>query len=131
MQGQAVIVISGELYSSKNSRQILRRDNGKPFIAKSVSAKRQEKDMLWQFKDNVIRAAWKRMISGKVLPLRLHFLIYRRTNQRFDYINIVQNLLDILVSAHYLEDDNANIVIPVFEPYCIDRSHPRVELWVE
>lgn len=131
MQGQAVIVISGELYSSKNSRQILRRDNGKPFIAKSVSAKRQEKDMLWQFKDNVIRAAWKRMISGKALPLRLHFLIYRRTNQRFDYINIVQNLLDILVSAHYLEDDNANIVIPVFEPYCIDRSHPRVELWVE
>ena len=55
-------------------------------------------------------------------------MIYRKTRRRFDYINIVQNLLDCMVKVGILPDDDSNHVIPAFEPYGVDKENPRVEI---
>lgn len=63
-------------------------------------------------------------------PLKISFKIYRKTHRRFDYINIIQGLCDEMVRAGWLEDDDADNLIPVFEPYEVDKNNPRVEITV-
>lgn len=58
------------------------------------------------------------------------WLILNSTRRRFDYVNIVQGLLDAMVAVGYVEDDSAEYVIPVFEPYEIDHDNPRTEVVV-
>lgn len=122
-----MITVKGELYSSKNSKQILKRGNQR-FIAKSFKAMGHESDLLKILP--TVRMEWAKEVEGKEYPLRISFKIYRKTKRRFDYVNIVQNLLDCMVKAGLVEDDNADIVIPVFEPYSVDKENPRTEIRV-
>lgn len=125
-----MITIFGTLYSSKNSKQIFRnRKTGKSFIAKSNSSMKSEDGLLLQLKSNISR--WRGMVMMKAInggPLRVQFKIYRKTMQRFDYVNIIQSLSDQMVKAGYLPDDSADYFIPVFEPYEIDKHNPRTEI---
>lgn len=124
-----MITIDGELYSSKNSRQILvNKSTGRIFVSKSKVAKTDEIELTnklvclrWKFKDE---------LKGKIPPYKMVFKIYRQTHRRFDYINIIQNLCDCMVKAGIIEDDDANNLIPAFEPYGIDKEHPRVDITV-
>lgn len=119
------ITIPCELYSSKNSRQIFKSGN-RTFIAKSDRAKQQEvsfKDELPKYRD-----AFLDLIQGKEKTLKLCFKIYRKTSRQFDYVNIIQNLLDGMVHAGLIPDDNANEIIPFFMPYEKDAKNPRVEI---
>lgn len=122
-----IYVINGELYSSKNSRQIFfNKHTGRPFITKSDVAKIDETELcnkLSQIKDSFIAET-----KSKLKPLKIKFKIYRKTRRRFDYINIIQNLCDCMVKAGLLEDDNANELLPVFEQYSVDAERPRVEM---
>jgi len=68
---------------------------------------------------------WFELIKNHQFPLKIKFKIYRKTKRAFDYINIVQQLLDCMVSCEYLIDDNMNYVIPYFDEYCIDKLNPR------
>jgi len=63
--------------------------------------------------------------------VRLRIKIYRQTARRFDFINAVQNLFDCLVRSELLPDDDANHIIPAFEPHEIDRVNPRTEIIIE
>ena len=122
------IIIPIELYSSKNSRQIFRTGNGRTIVAKSKGAKQNEIDL-----ENILpfkRVEFLELLAGKLKPYRIQFKIYRKTARRFDYVNIVQNLLDAMVTCRWLEDDNADVMIPVFVPYQVDKYDPRVEIEV-
>ena len=136
-----VFVVPGELISSKNSRQprICRsKSTGKAKIipVKSDVAKNDEKRLLRLFEDNPgFRIAWSREIVScampKGWPVVLRFNIYRKTRGRFDYVNIVQNLLDVMVMVELIPDDCADYVIPAFDPYQVDKTHPRTEITIE
>ncbi len=122
-----MIIIYGELYSSKNSRNTVKV--GKRLIPlKSKNAKSQEKDFALQL--SVLRMKFLKETRGAVLPLKLQFKIYRRTHGKFDYVNIVQGLLDAMVRARLIHDDDANHVIPSFAPYEKDQANPRTEITV-
>ena len=132
-----MITIYGQLYSSKNHRQLFKnKSTGKMFIAKPQKAKAAEDGLMVQLKTNKQR--WRMMIALKeklfspdgYYPLRVQFKIYRKNNQRFDYVNIVQSLADQMVKAGYLPDDNADYFIPVFVPYEVDASNPRCEIQI-
>lgn len=128
-----IFIIYGELYSSKNSREpvIYKDKTGKTIkkVIKSAAARRQERELLDLFSRNKnFCAAFKEEALGRVLPLRLQVLIYRRTRARFDYNNICQNLFDCMKKAGLLEDDCADILLPVYEPYRVDSKTPRVEM---
>lgn len=124
------ITLPVELYSSKNSKQILvNRKTNKPFVAKSKASQKAEKELLQILP--LYRNIFLDMIYCKNKPYKIHFKIYRRTLIRFDYVNIIQCLLDCMVKSNWLEDDNANELIPVFEPYEKDAKNPRVEIFIE
>ena len=122
------ITLEMELYSSKNSKQIVTLRNGKRMLIDSPQSRRQEKvlDILVPANKRI----WDKMIEGKNYPLKLGIFIYRRTHARFDYVNIVQKLFDCMTRYGYWPDDNANYVVPVFLGYAVDKNRPRVELSV-
>ena len=124
-----MITIEGELYSSKNSRQILiSKTTGKPFVSKSKIAKEDEKNLITKLTNQ--KQEFLKELEGHTFPVVIVFKIYRKTHRKFDYINIIQNLCDCMVQAGILEDDCADVIIPAFEPYEVDKERPRVEITV-
>lgn len=122
-----IFVIYGELYSSKNSRQIFfNKYTGRRYVAKSTAAKTDEVELCNKLLN--IKQSFKMVAKEKLKPLKIKFKIYRRTKGRFDYINIIQNLCDCMVKTGLLEDDNANELLPIFEQYSVDPLKPRVEM---
>ncbi len=120
-----MITIIGELYSSKNSKQIINR-GGRSYLIPSSQYNAHLKPLQKQL--FLYRYNWKREIENACKPLKVTFKIYRKTRRRFDYINIIQGLADEMVRAGWLVDDNADEFIPVFEPYEVDKDKPRVEI---
>lgn len=124
-----MIVIWGELYSSKNHTRILTNARtGKPFVTKAAKTAKSEPAILMQLNAN--RPKWNGMVAmaKQSLPLMVQFKIYRRTNGVFDYANIIQSLSDLMVKAKYLQDDRAQFFLPVFVPFEVDKHNPRVEI---
>ena len=122
-----MITIYGELYSSKNSRMIVKSGN-KMVLLKSSACRKHIKPLEQQLILN--RYKWLDELKTHQKPYRICFKIYRKTKRRFDYINIIQQLQDSMVRCLWIEDDNADIMIPVFKPYEIDSNNPRVQIEV-
>jgi hypothetical protein len=129
------IFISGEIHSSKNSRRILQsKKRGKKgqrlsFVAKSKEAKQDEGIFAWQL--NLQKETWDAMVKDHEYPLRLVFTFVRSTKRPFDYVNMAQGILDAMVKAEYIPDDNMNYVIPVFKPYVVDKANPGCRIEIE
>jgi hypothetical protein len=124
-----MIIIYGQLKSLKNSKQIFKnRKTGKSFITSSSAYKESLPHFIAQCLQN--KAAFNKMLQNKEKPYKISFKFYRESHGRFDYINIVQQILDCMVSVGLLEDDDAKNVIPSFEPYEKDDIHPRTEIKV-
>ena len=125
-------VIHGELYSSKNSQQTvpIRQSSGKVKLVplKSKVARKDERDLTFRLREEPFHSMLSEEITEKGFPVVMTFMIYRKTRRRFDYINIVQNILDCMVKVGILPDDDAEHVIPAFEPYGVDKENPRVEI---
>ena len=119
-----------ELYSSKNSKRILyNKFTNKRFVGKSKMAMKSQADIMDILP--LYRRQFCKMLKGKEKPYHISFKIYRKTKGRFDYVNIIQLLLDCMVKDNWLDDDNANEIIPVFEPYEVDNKNPRVIIGVK
>lgn len=124
-----IFTIYGELYSSKNSRQIFfNKATGRRYVVKSDVARQDEMELCNKLLN--IKKQFLAVIKYKDKPLRIVFKIYRQTKRRFDYTNIIANFCDCMVKVGLIEDDNANELLPVFEPYEVDPLKPRVELEV-
>jgi len=119
------ITIYGELYSLKNGKRIVK--HGQRFALIPKAKVLTERDaLLNQLKDR--KNEWLALSYGKQYPLQVVFKIYRKSKRRFDYINIIQQLCDCMVKAGWIEDDNANILIPVFDKYEVDKDNPRTDI---
>lgn len=95
---------SGVIYSKKNSKQII-SVHGKPMIVSNSKAKRNEKEMSAEFALQVIKSGWK--------PKGAYFVymyFWRENNVRRDLDNLATSVLDALVLAGALEDDNVGSV---------------------
>jgi len=123
-----MLVVKGDLMSSKNSKRILKTRDGRLFIAKSEQALKGEKAITSQL--NLQRDKWQEMVKQQRFPMALRFKIYRQTRRRFDYVNIVQSLLDVMVDLNMLPDDSADHIIPVFDQYEVDPGNPRTEVTI-
>ena len=122
------ITIYGELYSSKNSKRIVRFGN-RPALIPSKQYMSSVKPIEQQLVLN--RGKWLRMIDGLSKPLKIVFKIYRKTHRKFDYVNIIQGIQDLMVKCLWLTDDNADELIPFFEEYEVDKNNPRVEIFIK
>ena len=123
------IVLQGEIHSSKNSRRIFRNSKtGAPFVTKSKQAKEDESMLALQL--SAQRSTWFQMAEGVPYPLLVRFRFRRETKRPFDYVNMVQGILDSMVKVGYMPDDNMNYVIPSFSPYILDKENPGCDIEV-
>ena len=94
----------GAIYSKKNSKQIVRVGQ-KMFLVSNKNAKKNEEDMAAEFALQVVKKKWKPV--GKY-SVNMYF--WRENNIRRDLDNMATSVLDALVLAGALEDDNVNSV---------------------
>lgn len=111
--------IPGNVPSSKNGR----RWTGKYFIASKTvvnyrkNTKQYYQNYAQEFKDELLKYK---------LPVKVGFTFIRGTRHKFDYINPAQTVQDDMVSYEWIEDDNVDFILPVFNEYQYDKSNPGV-----
>jgi len=124
-----MIKIYGEIHSSKNSREIHRnRRTGKPYVAKSKAAKADESMITDQLAEQRVR--WLEMVEGLEYPYWIMICFRRKTNARWDFINMVQGLADAMVAAGYIPDDDVNHFIPIYAGHEVNKNFPGVDFWI-
>ena len=102
---------------------------GRTLVLKSKQCQRGEKEFapqMEELRDAFISECESQLENRK--PLKIAFKIYRKTRRRFDYVNIIQSLLDLMVKHNWIIDDNADEILPVFREYEVDKYNPRVEI---
>ena len=104
------IFIAGNVPSSKNSKIW----TGKYFVnSKTVSKYIKNTKDQWL----VNRFRFQNMIKDKEIPYKISLKFVRNSKRKF-------------VKYEYLEDDNCNIIIPVFEEYGYDKENAGVYISV-
>ena len=105
--------------SSKNGR----RWTGKYFIS-SKTVMNYRKNSKPYFDEYA--KEFKKEFDKYETPVKVGFTFVRGTKHKFDYINPAQTIQDDMVKAGWIEDDNADYIIPVFENYSYDKNNPGV-----
>jgi len=105
--------------TKKNSQQIFKKANGKPFITQSNIYKQYEKDCKY----------FMPKIDTITTPVNIKYSFYRSTRRLCDLNGLIQAMDDILVKYKVILDDNFTIVAGhdgsrVF----IDKDNPRIEV---
>lgn len=119
-----MIYIPGNVPSLKNTKQIAR---GRLIDCKRV--RQYKKDTAEFF--NMHKMDFEKMVEDKPMPYYVHFKFIRDSRRKFDYGNVVHILADLMTNYGWIEDDNADVFIPVFEPYEYKKNDGGVYIWVE
>lgn len=111
--------IPGNVPSSKNGR----RWTGKYFIASKavMNYRKATKDIYLEYAED-----FKQKLGKIDLPVKISFYFIRGSRHKFDYINPAQTVQDDMVKYGWIEDDNAEFIIPAFEQYTYDKENPGV-----
>jgi hypothetical protein len=105
--------------SSKNGR----RWTGKYFISsKTVMTYRKNTKSFY----TKYASAFQKEYNKYEKPVKIGFTFIRGTRHKFDYINPAQTVQDDMVKNGWIEDDNADFILPVFEHYSYDKKNPGV-----
>ena len=111
--------------TKKNSQQILtNRRTGRPFIAPSRQYKKYEQAATWYLTPKP-----KAPLSGRY---NIRLLFYMPTRRKVDKTNLESAIMDVLVDAKILADDNRNIVAATDGTRVYyDKENPRTEIYIE
>lgn len=108
--------------SKKNSQQILvNKATGRPFIMPSKKYKEYEQNALWFIP------------KGETInkPVNVKCLFYMPTKRKCDLVNMQEAILDVMVKAGLLADDNYSIVQSMDGSRVLyDKSNPRTEVYI-
>lgn len=74
-----------------------------------------------QYKDDFLKE-----LSKLTRPYKIGFKFSRDSKRRFDYVNPLQTVQDMMVAHGWLEDDNADVIIPYFLPFEYNKEEPGV-----
>jgi len=124
------IWIPGNVPSSKNSKRIVsvkdKLGNKRTLIinSKTTEAYIKATEWIWKAERKNIQA----FLAGKEKPYRASFKFYRNSKRIFDYINPMQTVQDLMVRYEWIEDDNADILLPVIEPYEYSKTNPGIKI---
>lgn len=108
--------------SKKNSQQILKNPKtGRPFIMPSKKYKDYEKK------------AMRFIPKGETIgsPVNVKCLFYMPTRRQCDLVNMQEAILDVMVKAGLLADDNYKIVQSMDGSRVLyDKNAPRTEVYI-
>lgn len=108
------LFIPGNVPSSKNSKIW----TGKHLIwSKTATKYVKETKKYWEEFAITFRNEYDKYESLSNLPMIVSFHFVRGTKHKFDYVNPLQTILDLMVRFEWIPDDNADVILPVFEKY--------------
>jgi hypothetical protein len=115
--------IPGNVPSSKNGRVW----TGRYFVFSKATQRYQKES-----RDHYLahRDIFKEVVANLPKPLILEFEFVRDSRRKFDYVNPLQTVQDFMVDAGWVEDDNADEILPRFLPYRYDKEKPGVYISV-
>jgi Holliday junction resolvase RusA-like endonuclease len=124
-----VFFIPGAVPSSKNGRIMTR--SGMFIASKATQKYRKLSAPYWE----KYKAAFLKLINGKELPLIIGMHFVRGSRHRWDFINPAQTIQDEMTKAGWIEDDNAEIILPVplninTKYWSYDKTKPGVYITV-
>jgi hypothetical protein len=120
------IFIPGNVPSSKNSKQwtgkmLIHSKTVRRYISATKTHYINSKKV---FDSRLAKLCqWK---TSTIFPLHISFYFIRNSKRKFDYINPAQTVQDLMVKYNWIDDDNCDIMIPVFKGYHIDKEKPGV-----
>lgn len=120
-----MIFISGNVPSSKNSKQFVTLKTGNKILINSKIVRDYVKNHCDEWWKNTSK--FKEMIKGKEKPYKIGFYFIRDSKRKFDYINAAQLPLDLMQDYDWIDDD-VNNVIPVFLGYEVDENNAGVRI---
>lgn len=112
------IFIPGNVPSSKNSKQWT---GTKLIWSKSARDYREATQWLWASEAGRFRDLTKEMSK----PLVVAFYFVRDSRRKFDFVNPLQTVQDMMVSYGWIADDNIDEMIPV--PVSVDGRFYHVD----
>ncbi len=120
------IYIPGDVPSSKNSKiwtgkYLVHSKTAGKYIAKIKSI----------FVNKKILMEFTRALKKVNPPYTMSFTFIRGSKRKFDYVNMAQLPLDLMVKYEWIIDDNADYVIPVFKQYLYRKEYPGVIITIE
>ena len=118
--------IPGNVPSSKNSKVW----TGK-FLVWSKTARKYVKDTerYWISYSEIFQTEVL-AVYKETLPIKVSFKFIRGTKHKFDYPNPLQTVLELMVTYRWIPDDNADVILPVFEQYEYDKENPGVVITI-
>ncbi len=120
------IFIPGNCPSLKNSKSVF-VVKGKGNLVASEPVRKYIKAATWDYVQN--KSLFLKMSKNHSKPLKVNFYFVRKTKQRFDYINAAQIVLDSMVKAEWIPDDNMNEIVPAFQGFHVDKNMPGVYIY--
>lgn len=110
--------------TKKNHQQIFKNaKTGQPFITQSKQYKEYEENCKW-----FLKPLPKKPID---YPVNVKCLYYVGRRNKVDKTNLESAILDILVSAGVLADDNRNILYSTDGSRVLyDKAQPRTEIYI-
>lgn len=109
------IYIGGHTPSKKNSRRWV----GKMLISSKacLNYKKNASSQFFLHKNTFLEKT-----QGCTKPIILGIYLIRKDRRIFDYNNISQIILDMMVAHKWIADDNADEIIPVFLGYTVNKE---------
>lgn len=122
------LFIPYDVPSGKNSKRMVVRKNGSRTLLHSKACVRYKSntERYWQLLQPVFLAKLK----GRSAPYSIEFHFVYSHEFRWDYHNMVQYPLDLMVEYGWLEDDDKKSVKPLFRDYSIDKNKPGLYIKV-
>lgn len=127
MKNYFEIKLQGDIVSKKNSKRIAIKNRDKyprPFVISSEAYLKWMKfagQQLLLYKNDYNNWIIKHPLK---YPIRISFYFIRKTARKWDWPNMIQGPLDLLVDMGFIEDDDAYHVIPICEGWHIDKNNP-------
>lgn len=57
---------------------------------------------------------WKKMTCNKTYPFKVGFYFYRDSRRKWDFVNIIQTIADVMQDYQYIIDDDTKHFIPIY-----------------
>ena len=118
------IFINGNVPSSKNAK----RWTGK-YLIHSKTTMRYIKESKEEYLEHTY--PFKEFIKRFNTPYVIHFKFYRKSRRKFDYVNPLQTVQDLMVKYNWLEDDSSDHLLPIFDTYEFSKDKPGVLITIK